>query len=44
MIILSLNIRGGGSIVKRKRVGFNIQRGQADMVFLQETKLREVSL
>ncbi|XP_058777436.1 uncharacterized protein LOC131651758 [Vicia villosa] len=42
MIIFSLNIRGGGKRVKRKRIGFNIQRGRADVAFLQETKLRDI--
>ncbi|XP_058775275.1 uncharacterized protein LOC131649532 [Vicia villosa] len=42
MIILSLNIRGGGKRVKRKRIGFNIQRGRVDVAFIQETKLRNV--
>src|SRR4051812_23689770 len=39
MIILSLNMRGGGSRVKRKRVGFHIQKGDVDICFIQETKL-----
>ncbi|XP_058784527.1 uncharacterized protein LOC131659337 [Vicia villosa] len=42
MIIFSLNIRGGGKRVKRKRIGFNIQRGRVDLAFIQETKLRNV--
>ncbi|XP_058725766.1 uncharacterized protein LOC131597067 [Vicia villosa] len=42
MIIYSLNIRGGGKLVKRKRVGFNIQREKVDITFIQETKLRGV--
>ncbi|XP_058774887.1 uncharacterized protein LOC131649156 [Vicia villosa] len=42
MTIYSLNIRGGGKLVKRKRVGFNIQRGGVDIAFIQETKLRGV--
>ncbi|XP_058774256.1 uncharacterized protein LOC131648522 [Vicia villosa] len=42
MIIYSLNIRGEGKLVKRKRVGFNIQRGKVDIAFIQETKLRGV--
>ncbi|XP_058762801.1 uncharacterized protein LOC131636161 [Vicia villosa] len=39
MIIYSLNIRGGGKRVKRRRIGFNIQKGRADIAFIQETKL-----
>ncbi|XP_058776288.1 uncharacterized protein LOC131650601 [Vicia villosa] len=42
MIIFSLNIRGGGKGVKRKRIGFNIQIGKVDLAFLQETKLRNL--
>ncbi|XP_058784565.1 uncharacterized protein LOC131659380 [Vicia villosa] len=42
MIIYSLNIRVGGKRVKRKRIGYNIQRGRVDLAFLQETKLRDV--
>ncbi|XP_058760862.1 uncharacterized protein LOC131634227 [Vicia villosa] len=42
MIIYSLNIRGGGKLVKRERVGFNIQRGGVDIAFIQETGLRGV--
>src|SRR4051812_3233685 len=44
MIIYSLNIRGGGQLVKRKRIGFNIQKGGVDIAFIQETKLRDVKL
>ncbi|XP_058775967.1 uncharacterized protein LOC131650266 [Vicia villosa] len=39
MIIFSLNIRGGGSRAKRKRVGYHIQKGDVDICFIQETKL-----
>ncbi|XP_058775832.1 uncharacterized protein LOC131650119 [Vicia villosa] len=39
MIVLSLNLRGGGSRAKRKRVGYHIQQGDADICFIQETKL-----
>ncbi|XP_058783070.1 uncharacterized protein LOC131657719 [Vicia villosa] len=35
-------MRGDGNLVKRKRVGFNIQRGEVDIAFIQETKLRGV--
>ncbi|XP_058763377.1 uncharacterized protein LOC131636799 [Vicia villosa] len=41
MIIYSLNIRGGGKRVKRRRVGFNIQKGMADIASIQETKLSD---
>ncbi|XP_058741999.1 uncharacterized protein LOC131614433 [Vicia villosa] len=43
MIIGSLNIRGGGSWIKRKRISCIIQRGKADVFFIQESKLRSVS-
>ncbi|XP_058783711.1 uncharacterized protein LOC131658435 [Vicia villosa] len=43
MIIGSLNIRGGGSWIKRKRISCIIQRGKADVFFLQESKLSSVS-
>ncbi|XP_058759850.1 uncharacterized protein LOC131633146 [Vicia villosa] len=36
-------MRGGGSSAKRKRVGFLLQRGEADVCFLQETKLTNMS-
>ncbi|XP_058762952.1 uncharacterized protein LOC131636352 [Vicia villosa] len=39
MIIFSLNLRGGGSRAKRKRVGYHIQKGEVDVCFIQETKL-----
>src|SRR4051812_49232037 len=39
MIIFSLNLRGGGSRAKRKRVGYHIQKGDVDICFIQETKL-----
>lgn len=39
MIIVILNIRGGGSIIKRKIIGFLNQSVKVDMCFLQETKL-----
>lgn len=38
MNILSFNIRGGSSRLKRKRIGYNIQAGKFDLCFLQETK------
>src|SRR3954471_15712487 len=39
MIIFSLNMRGGGNSAKRKRVGNFIKKGEADISFIQETKL-----
>ncbi|XP_058775210.1 uncharacterized protein LOC131649465 [Vicia villosa] len=39
MIIFSLNLRGGGSRAKRKRVGYHIRKGDVDICFIQETKL-----
>ncbi|CAK8541086.1 unnamed protein product [Lathyrus sativus] len=44
MNILSINIRGGGSIVKRKRLAHLIQSGKVDIFFVQETKLSGVDL
>lgn len=44
MIIISYNIRGGGSRTKRKRVVFLVQKGEADVIFIQETKLCNVEL
>lgn len=41
MIIITLNIRGGGCRAKRKRIGYLIQKGKVDMCFLQETKFLE---
>src|SRR3954469_10167986 len=38
MIIFFLNLRGGGSRVKRKRIGYHIQKGEVDVCFIQETK------
>ncbi|XP_058726119.1 uncharacterized protein LOC131597438 [Vicia villosa] len=38
MIILSLNLRGGGSRAKRKRIGFPNKKGYVDLCFIQETK------
>lgn len=44
MIILSYNIRGVGSRIKRKRVGFLSQKGEVDVVFIQEMKLCNMEL
>lgn len=44
MIILSYNVRGGGNRIKRKRVGFLIQKGEVDVVFIQESKLCSLEL
>ncbi|CAL5195683.1 unnamed protein product [Lathyrus oleraceus] len=41
MNILSLNIRGGGSRTKRKRVSFLIQSSKFDICLLQETKTKQ---
>ncbi|XP_058726991.1 uncharacterized protein LOC131598402 [Vicia villosa] len=43
MIIGTLNIRGGGSWIKRKHICSIIQKGKADVFFLQETKLSSIS-
>ncbi|XP_058763157.1 uncharacterized protein LOC131636567 [Vicia villosa] len=43
MIIFSLNIRGGGSRAKRKRVRYHIQKGEVDICFIQETKLSGIN-
>ncbi|XP_058725895.1 uncharacterized protein LOC131597199 [Vicia villosa] len=44
MIIFSLNLRGGGSRAKRKRVGYHIPKGDVDICFIQETKLSGIDL
>ncbi|XP_058741630.1 uncharacterized protein LOC131614017 [Vicia villosa] len=44
MIVVSYNIRGGGSRIKRKRVGFLIQKEDTDVCFIQESKLKEVDI
>ncbi|XP_058780621.1 uncharacterized protein LOC131654295 [Vicia villosa] len=44
MIVESLNIRGGGSLVKRKSISNLISIGRADIFFIQESKLKEVDL
>lgn len=38
MNIISLNNRGGGSLVKRKRINNLIKSGKADFLLIQETK------
>ncbi|XP_058767708.1 uncharacterized protein LOC131641427 [Vicia villosa] len=44
MIIVSYNIRGGGSRLKRKRIGYMIQKEGVDVCFIQESKLRMVEV
>lgn len=44
MIILSYNIRGGGNRIKKNIVGYLIQKADADVCFIQESKLRELEL
>lgn len=39
MIIGSYNIRGGGSIIKHKRICSSINKGKADFFIIQETKM-----
>ncbi|XP_058732979.1 uncharacterized protein LOC131604562 [Vicia villosa] len=39
MNLLSYNIRGGGTLSKRKRVSFLVQSFSIDICFIQETKL-----
>ncbi|XP_058775034.1 uncharacterized protein LOC131649281 [Vicia villosa] len=39
MIIGSLNVRGGGSLLKRRRISSIITRGKADIFVIQETKI-----
>lgn len=43
MIIGILNIRGGGSIIKRKRIGRIIKERKVDVFMMQETKMEEIS-
>ncbi|XP_058775206.1 uncharacterized protein LOC131649462 [Vicia villosa] len=43
MIVVSMNMRGGGSSAKRKRVASLIQKGGPEICFLQETKLSSLS-
>lgn len=35
MIIMSYNIRGGGSKIKRKRIDYLVRSGKADVCFIQ---------
>ncbi|XP_058751351.1 uncharacterized protein LOC131624428 [Vicia villosa] len=41
MIIGSMNIRGGGSSLKRRRVNSIIKKGKADIFMIQETKIKD---
>lgn len=41
MIVVTHNIRGGGSVIKKKRIGFLNQSGKMDVCFLHETKLQK---
>lgn len=43
MIVGILNIRGGCSKIKRKRISSIIKQGQTDIFMLQETKMEEFS-
>ncbi|XP_058756965.1 uncharacterized protein LOC131630196 [Vicia villosa] len=42
MIIGTLNIRGGGNALKRKRINSLISKSKADVFLIQETKIREL--
>ncbi|CAK8533292.1 unnamed protein product [Lathyrus sativus] len=42
MIVRSLNIRGGDNLSKRKRINCLIKSGNADLFFIQESKLKLV--
>ncbi|XP_058742235.1 uncharacterized protein LOC131614691 [Vicia villosa] len=44
MIIVSYNIKGGGSRLKRKSIGHLIQQEDVDVCFIQESKLRELEI
>ncbi|XP_058785271.1 uncharacterized protein LOC131660131 [Vicia villosa] len=44
MIIGSLNIREGGSSVKRRRINHIIVKGNADIFLIQETKFNSISV
>lgn len=39
MIIGSLNIRGGGNVIERRRISSLILKNNADIFMIQETKL-----
>ncbi|XP_058725892.1 uncharacterized protein LOC131597200 [Vicia villosa] len=43
MIIVTINIRGGGNLIKRKGIGYLNQSNRTDVCFLQETKLTTFS-
>lgn len=43
MIVGRFNIRGGGSLVKQKRIRSLISQGRANFFIIQETKLQDVS-
>lgn len=34
---------GGGSLVKRKKISYVISKGKADILFIQESKLKKVN-
>ncbi|XP_058733490.1 uncharacterized protein LOC131605112 [Vicia villosa] len=42
MIIGSFNIRGGGNLIKRKRIAQIVKNGKADFFLIQESKLESV--
>ncbi|XP_058741821.1 uncharacterized protein LOC131614218 [Vicia villosa] len=42
MIIGTLNIRGGGNALKRRRINSLILKSKADVFLIQETKIREL--
>src|SRR4051812_1247954 len=42
MIVGSLNIRGGGNLIKRRRISSIIAKGKADIFMIQESKLEVV--
>lgn len=44
MIIGSFNIRGGGSVLKRKRISKIIKEGRADIFLIQESQMDSVEL
>ncbi|GLT40901.1 hypothetical protein SLA2020_149990 [Shorea laevis] len=44
MKIISFNVRGLGSLIKRKEIFRLVRREKPDVLFLQETKLEEVEV
>ncbi|XP_058763936.1 uncharacterized protein LOC131637356 [Vicia villosa] len=44
MIIGSFNIREGGRLIKRKRIGQIVKNGKADIFLIQESKLESVDV